>query len=146
VSSLTRAGLLGALVFAAAALTGCGGSSSHAEQKKDVTVPAYGVFPATTESVSPASERACKQNAEGFADNAVQFLAHSGPEAAYPADLYYVIMRGAITNFQAQRCETALLGNALVRRLTAKQRRVFVAALPRAMARVVRQGLSDARS
>src|SRR5256886_17298755 len=74
VSSLTRAGLLGALVFAAAALTGCGGSSSHAEQKKDVTAPAYGVVPATTESVSPVSDRACQQNAQGLADNALPLL------------------------------------------------------------------------
>ncbi len=98
-----------------------------------------------TDSISgptlPDSHR-CRQDAQNFADDALRFLAHFGPEAAYPADLYYVILRGEFVDFEAHHCAAALLGDALNRGLTAKQRSVFIADLPRSMASVVRRTLS----
>jgi hypothetical protein len=142
---MRRAWLSGSLL-AALALGGCGGSSGHGKGATQLTVPAYGGYRATTESVSGASPGSCRRDARAFTGDALLFLAHSGPEAAYPADLYYIGMRGVLVDFQAHRCDTALLGGALSRRLTAGQRKALVAGLPHAMARVVREGLARARA
>jgi hypothetical protein len=74
------------------------------------------------------------------------FLAHLRPHGAYPADLYYVILREHLAGFQAHRCDLKLLGSALTRALTARQRRALVAALPKAMAGTVGKGLERAGS
>jgi len=137
---MRRSWLAGPLL-AALALGGCGGSSGH-QAATQLTLPGYGGYPATTESVSGASPAACRRDARAFTGDAVLFLAHSGPDAAYPADLYYISMRGVLVDFQGHRCDTALLGGALARRLTAKQRDALVAGLPHAMAAVVREGLA----
>jgi hypothetical protein len=142
---MARSSLLG-LLLAALALGGCGSSSGHGKAATQLTVPGYGGYPATTESVSGANPGACRQDAQAFTRDAVLFLAHSGPDAAYPADLYYISMRGVLVDFQGHRCDTALLGGALSRRLTAKQRDTLVAGLPHAMARVVREGLARTRT
>jgi hypothetical protein len=142
---MRRSWLAGSLL-AALALGGCGGSSGHGQAAKQLTVPAYGGYAATTESVSGASPGACRRDAGAFTRDALLFLAHSGPEAAYPADLYYISMRGVLVDFQGHRCDSALLGGALSRRLTTKQRDALVAGLPHAMARVVREGLAHTRA
>jgi hypothetical protein len=101
-----------------------------------------------TESVSgpkPPDSLGCRHDAQSFARDGLQFLAHYGPQAAYPADLYYVILRGVFADFQAHRCDGALLGDALDRRLTAKQRGALIADLPRPMDRVIRAGLARTR-
>ena len=108
-----------------------------------VTVPAYGVFPATTVAAGTAGNaNACRRDAEAFADGARMFLAHSGPRAAYPADLYYVILREAAADFRAHGCPPVLLGAALERMLTAKQRRALIDGLPVSIAQTVRESLS----
>jgi hypothetical protein len=142
---MRRSWLAGPLL-AALAVAGCGGSSGHGQAATQLTVPGYGGYPATTESVSGASPGACRRDAQAFTRAAVLFLAHSGADAAYPADLYYISMRGVLVDFQGHRCDTALLGGALSRRLTAKQRDTLVAGLPHAMARVVREGLARTRA
>jgi hypothetical protein len=114
-----------------------------------VTVPAYGVFPATTvasQTGEGADVRACRGEARAFADDAVELLAHFGPRAAYPADLNYVIVRGDLATFRAHRCDPRLLGRALELRLTAKQREDLVADLPRAMGATIRAALARAGS
>jgi hypothetical protein len=132
--------LAGALVLA-----GCG-SSGGMQTRAVVTVPAYGVFPATTVAAGTAgSAKACRRDAEAFADGARMFLAHSGPRAAYPADLYYVILREAVADFRAHGCAPALLGDALVRTLGAQQRRALVAGLPASIAATVNESLAARR-
>jgi hypothetical protein len=69
-------------------------------------------------------------------------LAHSGANAAYPADLYYMIIREDFTDFQARRCDPKLLGAELRHRLTDKQRAALLGDLPYAMADVVRSALA----
>jgi hypothetical protein len=135
-----RAALIGVLA-GAFVLAGCGSSGRHSDAV--VTVPAYGVFPQTTVAAGEAgSAKACRRDAEAFADGARMFLAHSGPRAAYPADLYYVILREAAADFRARGCAPALLGAALERTLSAKQRTALVAGLPVSIAETVRQSLS----
>ena len=127
----------------AVALAGCG-SSGKTKTSAVVKLPAYGVFPATTVSVSPsaADSRTCRADAQSFAETARMFLAHSGPQAAYPADLYYVILREALADFRARRCAASLLGAALERSLTAGRRAALVDGLPRSMAETVRASLA----
>jgi hypothetical protein len=136
-----RPALVIGVLAATLVLAGCGSSArqSHAV----VTVPAYGVFPATTVAAGTArNANACRRDAEAFADGARMFLAHSGPRAAYPADLYYVILREAAADFRAHGCAPVLLGAALERLLTAKQRRALIDGLPVSIADTVRESLS----
>lgn len=140
---MSRAWLVGAFV-ATLALAGCGGSSGHSGPGT-VTVPAYGVYAQATVPRSEApGTRACRVTARSFADEALVFLAHVRPHGAYPADLYYVIMREHLANFQAHRCDVKLLGRAIAHALTARQRRTLLATLPNAMAATVGQGLDRA--
>jgi hypothetical protein len=134
-SSLCAVGLLAAVVAA-----GCG--ASHARKGDTVTVSGYNVFPPAT-VVGPHDPRQCRADAESFADDARQFLAHSGPRAAYPADLAFVMLREVLADFRARRCDPKLMGDQLRRRLTASQRQAFVSGLPRAMSAAVRQALAD---
>ncbi len=124
---------------------GCGSSSRQAETTTRVTVPSYGVFPSTTiegSAVGRGDSRACRAGAGSFADGAIDFLAHFGPRAAYPADLNYVIIRNSLADFRARRCDLRLLGGALELRLTPEQRNELVGDLPRAMAATVRDALA----
>jgi hypothetical protein len=138
---VSRAWVIGALVVPVVATAGCGGSSGHS-RPRTVTVRAYGIYTQTTVSGSTAPEtRVCRTSAVTFARDAPMFLAHLRPHGAYPADLYYVILREHLARFQAHRCDLKLLGSALSHALTAKQRRALVAALPKTMAGTVRTGL-----
>ena len=130
-----------------AAVAGCGGGSRHVEGTTQVTVPAYGVFPSTTVRDRGRSDGAtCRSTARSFAEDSVHLLAHFGSRAAYPADLNYVIVRSELASFRAGRCELQLLGRALERRLSPKQRTDLVADLPRTMGAVVREALAGASS
>jgi hypothetical protein len=134
-----------AAVICLVALAGCG-SSAGTKTPAVVTVPAYGVFPATTVAAGTAGNaRACRRDAAAFADGARMFLAHSGAQAAYPADLYYVILREAAAGLRAHGCAPAVLGAALERTLTRKQRATLVQGLPTALAATVRESLSAAQ-
>jgi hypothetical protein len=74
------------------------------------------------------------------------FLAHVRPHGAYPADIYYFLMRQHLAGFEAHRCDVKLLGSALTHALTASQRRTLLAVLPNPMAATVGQGLDRAGS
>jgi hypothetical protein len=135
------------VVALTAALAACGDSTRHAGGTRAVTVPAYGVFPATTLSSTTSDEqglRACRIQVDAFLDGARLFLAHSGQQAAYPADLYYVILREALADLTRRGCDPALLGSALARGLTLAQRRALLAGLPAATADRVRKSLRRA--
>jgi hypothetical protein len=128
-----------------AAAVGCGGGPQHASGTAQVTVGAYGVFPATTVRSATASEsKTCRATARSFAEDSVDLLAHFGSKAAYPADLNYVIVRSELSGFQAGRCDLQLLGSALERRLSPKERSDLVTDLPHSMAAVVREALARA--
>ncbi|HEY4414015.1 MAG TPA: hypothetical protein VGN06_13555 [Gaiellaceae bacterium] len=129
-------------LFCAAVLAGCGGSSTGGG-KHSVVVPAYGEHPATTVSAAP-SPAACAADARIIARDAVALVEHSTGTTAYPADLYYTIIREDLADFEARSCEADLLGPPLRARLTPKQRAVLVDALPRTLAAVIRAGLATA--
>ena len=121
-------------------LAGCGGGA----KRGTVTVGAYGGFPATTvtESASPTE---CARDGLIIARDGRSFLRHFGASAAYPADLYYMIVREDFADFEARQCDPKLLGNALRARLTPAQRTALAADLPTAMAALIRRGLAATR-
>ncbi|HZC30441.1 MAG TPA: hypothetical protein VE261_02915, partial [Gaiellaceae bacterium] len=84
----------------------------------------------------------CRKDARTFAQDALLFLGHSGPNASYPADLYYIDLRGVYYDFEAHDCSPAYLGGALDESLSAAQRRKLAADLPEAMAATVRAALA----
>jgi hypothetical protein len=133
-----------ALLIVALCLAGCGGSGT---QRGVVTVPAYGEHPATTvaEPVAKPGDAVCRKDAGVVARDALQFLSHYGPEAAYPADLYYVILREDVADLRARQCGAAVLGGVLASRLTPAQRRSLVAALPRDLSDYLSRALSRSR-
>lgn len=128
---------IAAAVAGAAVLAGCG---AHAK-RGTVTVGAYGSFPATTvsESASPAE---CVKDGRIIARDGRSFLRHFGASAAYPADLYYMIVREDFADFEARSCDPKLLGAALRARLSAAQRASLATDLPAAMAALIRRGLA----
>lgn len=124
------------LPFVAVLLAGCGGG-----RPATLTVPGYGPYPAQTITAGPASQAECAQDARIFTRDALALLAHSSSSAAYPADLYYSILREDFADFEARRCDPNVLGPPLRSGLTAKQRAALIADLPSVMAQVVRDGL-----
>jgi hypothetical protein len=125
---------------AALVLGGCGGGSKHAA----VTVGAYGNYPAQTITGS-ASPAECTMDGRAFARDGLILLRHTGPDAAYPADLYYSILREDFADFTARNCDPRYVGAGLRAELTAKQISALVADLPSVMAKVVRAGLAVTR-
>ena len=119
------------LALAALVLAGCG-ATRHV-----TTVGRYGPYPAQTITGS-ADPKECALDAHTYARDALAYLAHSGPDAAYPADLYYMMLREDFADFGARGCDPKLLGSALRARLTASQRATLVGSLPTAMADAVR--------
>lgn len=134
---MTRAAPIGAVVLVLAA---CGGGkvvgSAH------TTVQRYDNYPADTISVATTNPQsgACRQDAVGLAREAGSFVGHHG--TVYPADLSYVVLRETAADFVTRRCDTKLLGHALVRILSPKQRRALVSEAPRPMAAIMSGALA----
>jgi hypothetical protein len=125
-------------------LDGCGHSSARRlPSSPTLTVPAYGPHAQTTESATRGSPAFCRNDARVVARDATLFLAHSGAAAAYPADLYYVIIRQDFTDLEAHSCPTVLLGDALHALLTATQQRRLISDLPSAMAAAFGRALAS---
>jgi hypothetical protein len=118
------------------ALAGCGSSG-----KKAVTLPAYGDHPATTVAAGATDPKRCTVDADAFGDAARMFLAHSGSRAAYPADLYVVLLRNALADFQAQGCDPAEMGAVLRQRLTPAEREQLVDAVSATLAAAINTAL-----
>lgn len=118
-------------------VAGCGGGG----KQRAVTVGAYGNFPAQTVT-GENSPVECARDGRAFARDSLLLLAHSGANAAYPADLYYSILREDFADFEARGCDPKAIGDALRAKLTARQRTALVADLPAVMAKVVRAGLA----
>jgi hypothetical protein len=113
------------LVAVAVALAGCGGSSGQGNAEQ-ITVAAYGPFPAQTIPVTEGSPAQCRRYANAFSRSAVSFLAPWPSDA----DNYVVIARVQFVEFKAHLCDVAILRDALMRRTTAKQREAIIAGLP----------------
>lgn len=123
-------------------LAGCGGGGKDGTGA--VTVGRYGNFPAQTITGS-ASPAECAKDGAAFARDGIILVRHSGADAAYPADLYYSILREDFADFTARGCDPRYLGTGLRRALTGRQISALVADLPSTMARVVRAGLAVTR-
>ena len=117
-SKTSAAWLLSALL-----LGGCGGSSaSDGNAEKQITVPAYGGFPAIVLPVTTGTPAQCRREAQVFSQAAVSF------RAPFPSDsdVYLELAHLKFLEFKAHRCDVTILRKALSRRLTAKQRRAIV--------------------
>jgi len=136
--------LLLALVPLTCALSaaGCGGGGAghSALLLRTVTVPAYAGFPATT-IVGTYGTSACETAARAYLRDARLFVAHSGAQAAYSADNYYLELVQDFADFQAHSCNPSTLGRALETGMTRRQRAALVAGLPTTMALKVRESL-----
>ena len=87
-----------------------------------MTVPRYGPFPAMTVPVTRGTPATCRAEAEAFSRAAAAFLRPFPSDA----DNYRVLARVQFTAFEAHQCDTAVLREALARRLTAEQLRVVL--------------------
>lgn len=114
VAAVFAASLLGGLLLA-----GCGGSHGDETTGQALTVPAYGPYPAMTVTVAPGKAEECRRAADAFSRAAKGFL------IPYPsdADNYRVLARVQFTAFKANLCDTAILREAVARRLNRKQLR-----------------------
>lgn len=114
VAAVFAASLLGGLLLA-----GCGGSHGEETTGQALTVPAYGPYPAMTVTVAPGKAEECRRAADAFSRAAKGFL------IPYPsdADNYRVLARVQFTAFKANLCDTAILREAVARRLNRKELR-----------------------
>jgi hypothetical protein len=122
---------------------GCGGAvrtSTHSG--RTITVPSYAAFPATT-IIGTYSASACRADARSYVRDALLFVEHFGPQAAYSADTYYIDLRLVFADFQARGCDNKVLGNAIKTRMSSRQRASLISNLPEAMAQAVRDGLKS---
>ena len=112
--------LAAALLLGAIALAGYAGS---ANADKGLTIPRYSQYPATTIHVKQGTPAQCRREADSFSRAAKGFL------RPYPSDtdIYLVLARVQFTAFMAHRCDTAILRQAVSRRLTVKQLRNVLA-------------------
>jgi hypothetical protein len=110
---------LAASLLAVLVLGGCGGDENAA---KELTVPAYGQFPAMTVPVTRGTPAFCRAKADAFSRAAAAFLRPFPSDA----DNYRVLARVQFIAFEAHLCDTAVLRTAFSRRLTLQQRREVV--------------------
>ena len=109
------------MLLAVVVLAGCGGGGSDDDRttEKALTIPSYGPFPAMTVPVTPGTPADCRREADAFSRAAEGFLRPFPSDA----DNYRVLARVQFIAFKAHLCNTAILRQALARRLTAKQLR-----------------------
>ena len=112
--------MLAAALLGAVAL---GGYVVSADADNGLTIPRYSQYPATTIPMKRGTPAECRAEAESFSRAAKGFL------RPYPSDtdIYRVLARVQFTAFMAHRCETAVLRQAVSRRLTVKQLREVLA-------------------
>jgi hypothetical protein len=132
-------------VFAGVALLSSGCGSTQGDTTGHTTVH-YGIYPGDTAAVSTTNPRSesCHRVAVAFARGSAQFLTHYDELAASPADPYYMLLRQQLADFEARRCDPALLGSAIEHRLTPAKRRVLLAHASHPMAAALRRALAAA--
>jgi RNase P protein component len=103
-------------------LAGCGGASRHSDAAGEITAPAYNGYPGITIPVTTGTEAQCRHEARAFSREAVAFL------APFPSDsdTHLVIARVQFYEFEAHRCDIAILRKAFSESATPKQRRTIV--------------------
>ena len=90
------------------------------------------------------SPRVCHEVAEGVAWQAEQALRHyRPPQSTYPPDVALLIVRTGVGGLQQHRCAPAIMGNALARRLTPRQREELFSHLPTDVVRYLRRALAS---
>ena len=112
-----------AWLLSALLLGGCGGSSaSDGSTERQITVPAYGGFPAIVLPVTSGTPAQCRREAQVFSRAAVSFL------APFPSDsdVYLELAHLQFLEFKAHSCDVAILRKTLSRGATERQRRVIV--------------------
>ena len=126
--------LLVALVSAA-----CGGATQR--KGRTVTFTTAGNFPPLT-IVGTYSVHGCNVDTHTVVSDALLYYRHSNG-APGPADLYYYDLREAYAHFDADGCTSKELGEALKRRLTARQRAFLLDNVASDLHRVFRAALSS---
>ena len=106
------------MLLAVVVLAGCGDSDGD-DKEKQLTVPDYGPFPAMTVPVTQGTPEQCRAEADAFSRAAEGFLRPFPSDA----DNYRVLARVQFVAFKAHSCDTAILREAVARRLTARQLR-----------------------
>jgi hypothetical protein len=96
----------------------CGGATQRTG--RTVTFSSAGNFPPAT-IVGTYSVQGCEADTHTLVGDALLYYRHSNG-APGPADLYYYDMREAYAHFQADGCTSEELGQAMKRRLNARQR------------------------
>lgn len=130
----------GIALLVAVVIAGCGGS--HRPVAHLETIPSDGSFPEITVTVYGNSTADCTGDAEAYARNAELLLAHTGPEAGYPGDLYYFNMRNAFRDFQVRACSRSIISDVLAQRFSNRELRMLLADLPSTMKPIVRAALA----
>jgi hypothetical protein len=83
----------------------------------------------------------CRAQAAKVSDRAQRMLRHySG--MVYPADVEYMLLRNAFRRFVSHRCAPSILGRALRRELSDRQRLRLTELLPAELARSFRRALA----
>lgn len=113
---------LAASLLAVLVLGGCGGSPGDESASNELTVPAYGQFPAMTVPVTRGTPAFCRAKADAFSRAAADFLRPFPSDA----DNYRVLARVQFIAFEAHLCDVAVLRAAFSRRLTLEQRREVI--------------------
>jgi hypothetical protein len=86
----------------------------------------------------------CGQVARGVAWQGEQALRHyRPPQSTYPPDVALLIVRTGIGGLEGHRCPPEIVGAALSRRLTRKQRAELFSHLPPHVVRYLRLGLAS---
>jgi hypothetical protein len=111
------------VLLAAVVLAGCGGSPDDGNADKGFTVPKYGPFPSMTVPLTQGTPTECRADADAFSRAAKAFLRPFPSDA----DNYRVLARVQFTAFMAHQCDSAILREALSRRLTVNQLREVLA-------------------
>lgn len=86
----------------------------------------------------------CAREAGWASDHARRILRYYGPGQVYPADVALLSFTLSVTRFEQHGCGPAVLGRALKRQLTAKQRAELLTHLPATLARTVRRAIAAA--
>jgi hypothetical protein len=95
-------------------------------------------------SARPADEAAtryCTREAGWVADGTLQVLHHYDHDV-YPADVALIGLQTSVQQFRLHRCPNAVLRQAMLRKVTPKQRARLLEILPRGLAQYFRRVLA----
>ena len=124
---------LAVILVAALGTSGCGSRSTDKP-------------PSMTRTPGSWSAAVCDQVARGVARHGAMALLHYRPPLSnYPPDVELLIVRTAAGGLERHGCQPAIVGAALSRRLTRRQRAELFSHLPPLTVRYLRRGLAHGR-